>query len=102
MVAKEHNPNGRESVLFDLGCGTGLNVSSFAEEYKTLGSDLSPEALSFCRKRNLKGLFSCSADAIALRNESVDVVTALDVLEQFGKTCPLYERSIVFSRPVAS
>lgn len=87
-LLREHNPNGKESVLFDLGCGTGSNVSTFAEEFKTLGSDLSPEALRFCRERNLEGLFSCSAEAIALRSESVDVVTALDVLEHIREDLP--------------
>jgi SAM-dependent methyltransferase len=80
-LLREHNPNGRESVLFDLGCGTGLNVSTFAAEYKTIGSDISEEALSFCRERNLPGVFNCAAEAIALKNDSVDLVTALDVLE---------------------
>lgn len=80
-LVQEHNPRGKESRIFDLGCGTGLNVSTFLEDYKTFGSDLSLQALSFCRERDLNGLFSCSADSIALRDESVHVVTALDVLE---------------------
>lgn len=80
-LLREHNPNGNESVLFDLGCGTGLNLSSFEDEFKTIGSDISKEALGFCRERNLDGLMNCRAEAIALRNDSVDLVTALDVLE---------------------
>ena len=88
-LLRKHNPNGKESLLFDLGCGTGLNVSSFAQELKTFASDLSPEALKFCRERNLQGLFSCSAEAIALRDKSVDVVTALDVLEHIREDLPV-------------
>jgi SAM-dependent methyltransferase len=75
----KHNPNGAQSLVFDLGCGTGLNLSSFGSEFKTIGSDISREALGFCRERNLEGLFSCKAEAIALRDDSVDLVTALDV-----------------------
>ena len=87
-LLKQHNPNGKDSLLFDLGCGTGLNVSTFAPDYKIFGSDLSPEALRFCRERNVDGLFSSSADAIALRDESVDVVMALDVLEHVREDLP--------------
>jgi len=77
----KHNPNGRESLLFDLGCGTGFNLSSFVGEFKCIGSDISAQALEFCSERNLQGLFSCQAESVALKSESVDLVTALDVLE---------------------
>jgi SAM-dependent methyltransferase len=87
-LLKEHNPHGKESRLFDLGCGTGLNLSTLVNDYKTFGSDSSQQALAFCRERNLDGLFTCSADAIALSDESVDVVTALDVLEHVRDDLP--------------
>jgi SAM-dependent methyltransferase len=79
-LLREHNPNGKESLLLDLGCGTGSNLASFVE-FKTIGSDNSQAALEFSRERKLDGLFSSAADAIALQNETVDLVTALDVLE---------------------
>lgn len=87
-LLRTHNPNGNESLLFDLGCGTGLNLTSFGSEFKTIGSDISPDALGFCRQRNLEGLFSSRAEAIALRDESVDMVTALDVLEHIREDLP--------------
>src|SRR6202008_3011030 len=87
-LLRKHNPNGTQSLLFDLGCGTGLNLSSFESEFKTIGSDISREALGFCRERNLEGLFNCQAEAIALRNDSVDMVTALDVLEHVREDLP--------------
>jgi SAM-dependent methyltransferase len=87
-LLREHNPNGNEALLFDLGCGTGLNLSSFGNEFKTIGSDISPDALGFCRERNLADIFSSQAEAIALRNDSVDLVTALDVLEHVREDLP--------------
>lgn len=87
-LLREHNPNGSNSLVFDLGCGTGLNLSSFNDEFKTIGSDISKEALGFCRERQLENLFSCKAEAIPLANDSVDLVTALDVLEHVREDLP--------------
>jgi SAM-dependent methyltransferase len=87
-LLREHNPNGSDALLFDLGCGTGLNLSSFNDEFKTIGSDISREALGFCRERNLENLFSCKAEAIPLANDSVDLITALDVLEHVREDLP--------------
>ena len=80
-LLREHQVNSRESLLFDLGCGTGLNLVSFSNQCRTIGSDQSPTALQFCRKRNIDNVFSCDALAIPLAGNSVDAVTALDVLE---------------------
>ena len=80
-LLKEHKVNGQEHLLFDIGCGTGLNLLSFSEQCRTLGSDHSLTAISFCRERGIDNVFSCDARAISLADDSVDVVTALDVLE---------------------
>ena len=83
-----HNQSGEQTLLFDLGCGTGLNLSAFENEFQTIGSDISRDALGFCRQRNLERLFSCEAGAIALKSDSVDIVTALDVLEHVREDLP--------------
>src|ERR1044072_2047761 len=67
-LLREHNPNGNE--------------------FNTIGSDSSSDALGFCRERNLQDIFSSQAEAIALRNDSVDLVTALDVLEHVREDLP--------------
>lgn len=80
-LLREHGVNTKETLLFDLGCGTGQNLLSFSDHVRTIGSDQSQTALSFCREREIENVFSCDALAIPLAEDSVDVVTALDVLE---------------------
>ncbi|MDQ5845166.1 MAG: class I SAM-dependent methyltransferase [Acidobacteriota bacterium] len=82
-VLASHHIENKQHLLFDLGCGTGLNLVSFAKDCNVVGGDRSLEALNFCRVRNVDTVVQCHADAIPLRSGSVDVVTALDVLEHF-------------------
>src|SRR5688572_4293865 len=67
-------------LLFDLGCGTRLNLISFANSCRAVGADRSFTALRYCRQRNVQTVFQCEAESIPLKSNSVDVVTALDVL----------------------
>jgi len=80
-LLKQHKVNGKEKLLFDLGCGTGLNLVAFGDQCQAIGSDRSETALTFCRSRSVENIFTCDARAISLSENSVDVVTALDVLE---------------------
>lgn len=80
-VFKSYNIDKQRDLLFDLGCGTGLNLMSFSNQCRTVGADRSFTALGFCRQRNVQGVFQCEAGSIPLKSDSVDVVTALDVLE---------------------
>lgn len=80
-LLRAHHVSGKQNLLLDLGCGTGLNLVSFSQQCKTIGGDQSEAALNFCRERNIDDVFGCDARAIALADDSVDVVTALDVLE---------------------
>lgn len=80
-LLREHGVNSKEHLLLDVGCGTGLNLVSFSEQCRVIGSDPSLTAISFCRERSIENVFSCDARAISLATDSVDVVTALDVLE---------------------
>ena len=40
--------------LLDAGCGTGFNLVALAPLGPTLGIDLSPEAIRFCRERGVR------------------------------------------------
>jgi len=69
-----------ESNLLDIGCGTGFNLKEFQEYIKSFGCDLSDEAIYFCKKRNLKRIVKSNAAELPFKNETLHIVTLLDVL----------------------
>jgi len=74
--------NGRRSLrILDVGCGTGANMSAFAQQGTTIGVDCSIDALSFCQTRGLQRLVLSPVENLPFDDQTFDVVTALDVLE---------------------
>jgi len=69
---------GGERIL-DAGCGTGNNLRHLSARGRSVGVDLSEEALRFCRTR---GVAAARAEALRLpfADASFDVVTCFDVL----------------------
>src|SRR5688500_17949105 len=67
--------------LLDVGCGTGANLELLARYGEASGVDVSAEALAFCRARGLTRVHLGAAERLPVPDASVDVVTALDVVE---------------------
>ncbi len=44
-------PPSHESLVIDIGCGTGANIAALADDYRTLGIDTSAEAIELARQR---------------------------------------------------
>lgn len=66
--------------VLDVGCGTGANLETvWAGE--AAGIDISPEAISFCRRRGLVKTAIASALALPFDANCFDAVLSTDVLE---------------------
>jgi len=66
----------------DVGCGTGVTLQEFPAGWGLVaGCDYSALALSFCHERGLQGLVRCDATQLPFASGSLDLVTALDVIE---------------------
>jgi SAM-dependent methyltransferase len=68
-------------TVLDIGCGTGAMSQKLAPFGNVVSADFSPLALAFSKRRHLTRL--CAADAMRLpfRDNSFDVIVALDILE---------------------
>ena len=77
LRAEQDNP----VRILDVGCGTGANLEMLSEFGNAEGVDVSAEALAFCRDRGLDKVKPGAAEALPYGDESVDLVTGLDVVE---------------------
>jgi len=72
---------GRPLRLLDVGCGTGMLLQTLEQEGLAVGLDFSPVALRYCRDRRLKNLGRADVRHLPIANDSVDLITALDLVE---------------------
>jgi SAM-dependent methyltransferase len=69
--------------VLDVGCGTGFNVSWLNRiGYERVdGLDISDDALSYCKSRQLCLLINASAENLPVRHSVYDVILTLDIIE---------------------
>ena len=78
---KRFVPINKNQRILDAGCGTGATMQSFLANYGSVtGVDVSPIALAYCRKRDLKSLTCASVCNTPFASQSYDLVTSFDVL----------------------
>jgi SAM-dependent methyltransferase len=66
--------------ILDAGCGTGGNLDWLREVGAAVGTDLSLEALAFCRERGHARLAAGRIERLPFADGAFDVVTLFDVL----------------------
>ena len=73
-------PDWREKEILDAGCGTGSILKQLGNAAKNVGVDLSPEAVSFCRRRGLNNVHQADICALPFDDASFDAVVCSSVL----------------------
>jgi len=73
----------RDSIVIDIGCGTGANLNAFSDQFRCVGIDASAEAVELAQRRFPAATFVCGqAPRDVMRwMASARVVLLTDVLE---------------------
>lgn len=72
---------GQRPVILDIGCGTGMMLEDLQEMGSATGLDFSMVALEYCRNRGINRLGRADVRNLPVKSDSVDLITALDLIE---------------------
>jgi ubiquinone/menaquinone biosynthesis C-methylase UbiE len=70
--------------ILDVGCGTGIILKRFEKYGQVYGTDISEDAINFCKKRNLKNVQVGDANKLQYSSNSFDIISINDVLYHKG------------------
>ncbi len=76
--------------ILDVGCGTGANLNFLQKYGDILGVDFSKEAKKFCKMRGYK-IVQANAEKLPLKENTFDLITALDLLEHLDDNMAISE-----------
>ncbi|MCX7045745.1 MAG: class I SAM-dependent methyltransferase [Candidatus Sumerlaeota bacterium] len=99
LQPRSPSPGAPPPIAVDIGCGTGLTLAFLRGRARPLGLDLSPLSMMYCRKRGIHDLGRCEATALPLRDESVDLALALDMIEHISDDVKAYSEIARILRP---
>lgn len=96
-------PPSPQSLVIDVGCGTGANLAAVADQYRSTGIDTSAEAVALARQRfpGVEFLVGEAPDDLGPLATQADAVLLMDVLEHVSNDRALLERLVAAARPGA-
>ncbi len=93
----------RQSILIDIGCGTGANLAAFANDYRCIGIDTATEAIRLASSRFPRATFVCgfAPRDVGRWLKLASVVLITDVLEHVADDRGLLESIVAATAPEA-
>ncbi|MBM3228992.1 class I SAM-dependent methyltransferase [Candidatus Parvarchaeota archaeon] len=83
QLVQSITPKKQKTVILEIGCGTGSNLSKLSSFGKAIGLDNSKIALSFCRNQGLDARLGDALD-LPFKDNFADIVVYADVLEHIA------------------
>ncbi len=75
----------KNSVILDFGCGDGRYINEFIKinNYKIIGTDISPYAISLAKRKfpKVKFFVALEDQKLPIKNGTIDFILAADVIE---------------------
>lgn len=98
-----HPPPSKDTVIVDVGCGTGANTAFLAQHYRCVGVDPGGTAIAAARRRYPDLDFICgrAPDDLPERTREAHVFLLMDVLEHVAEDRELLGRWVEAARPGA-
>ena len=82
-VKRRHQELGRPLQILDVACATGMSFRFLSQYGSIRGIDISAETIRLCKTRGIDRIVQCDAMKLPFRDQSFDVILALDALEHF-------------------
>lgn len=100
-LARRLLPPSRQTLVVDVGCGTGANVAALADDYRCVGIDASAEAIELARQRfpAVEFLLGRAPEDLACVMPEARLVLLMDVLEHVADDFELLSRLLAAVRP---
>jgi len=102
-VVREVLPPRSGRTIVDVGCGTGANLASFADDYNCVGIDTSQEAISLAGQRfpNVRFIRGYAPRDLGETTAQTDLFLLTDVLEHVPDDRALLSELVMAARPGA-
>ena len=94
-------PPDKEKTVLDIGCGTGGNIAAFADDYRCIGIDPSPDAIRLAQTRFPQARFVQSAipDGIGPLISTANLLLLMDVLEHVPDDSLFFSELLAQAKP---
>jgi len=96
-------PPQSETMVIDIGCGTGANVAALSADYACLGIDTSPEAIALARQRfpRVKFFVGRAPEALGELVKEARLFLLMDVLEHVADDFAMLSQLLAAAAPEA-
>ncbi len=100
-LAEEVLPPAPQSLVVDVGCGTGGNIAALADRYRCVGIDTSAEAVELARRRfpNVQFIAGRAPQDLGELAGQAKLVLLTDVLEHVADDYALFSELLAAASP---